>query len=209
MANFSKATYGEGSTKGVNLVVSAYDNGAWSKEGKDKDGNDVTRSGHFVQQAIHPDDPRAAGQVFLGLKSVPQEDGRYNKNENLYPSQMEALIAAAGDNTSPLLNKDGERVGTNYGVKADVMFAGGKADKDGNKSTRYALLNSKTLEPSELSVAEIDGKTIHDRMFESQAEAKAARDAAREQGKDAPQAQAQAEAAQEQVEAVTDEPELG
>lgn len=207
MANFSKKTHGENATKGVDLVVSVYDKGHWSKDadkdGKpfvDKEGNPFTREGVYVQQTLHPDSPLAAGQQFLGLKSVDAGEGRVNKNENLYKSQFEQVVAAAGDNVSDLKDKDGNVVGKNYGVKADIMFKG-------ETGSRYALMNTKTLAPSELSVAEIGDRTINDRVFEVQAEAKAAKAAAKEAAaKEAPVAEAQVEAETPAIE--NDQPEL-
>lgn len=209
MANFSKARFGEGATKGVDLVVSVYDNGHWSKEVPGKDGAKPTkREGVFVQQTVHPDSPIAAGQTYLGLKAVPGDNGRVNTNENLATSQFAKVVEAAGDNTSPLLNAEGEQVGTNYGVKADIMFGGAKKGSDGKAGARYALLNSKTLAPSDLSVAPQGDQTINDRIFASQAEAKAARTAAAEA--EAPQADAPAVEVETETEAPqAEEPELG
>lgn len=202
MANFSRKTYGEGVTKGVDLVVSVYDNAHWTREG---------RSGVFVQETIHPDSPRAAGQQFLGLKSIPQGEGRTNKNENRTPNQFDAMVAAAGDNVSDLKDQAGRVVGKNYGIKADVMFAGGGKDKDGKPTPRYALANSKTYGPSELSVAEVDGRTINDRIFASQEEAKAARAAADvAKAVETPEVTNEVEASvKEQAEAGNDEPQFG
>lgn len=195
MANLSKKTYGEGVTKGVDLVVAVYDNAHWEKDG---------RSGVFVQEIINPDSPIAAGQRFLGLKSVDRGDGqRPDKNVNRTPAQFDAMVAAAGDNVAELRDSKGESVGKVLGVKADIMFGG----KEG---ARYALANSKTFAPSELSVADVDGKTVMDRVFDVQREASAAREAAQEaKGVDAPEAPAVEAEVEEQVEASNEEPQFG
>lgn len=55
-------------------------------------------------------------------------------------SQMDAVRVAAGDNYEPLLNKDGEAVGTAYLVQGDMMFKG-------SGDNRTAVLNTTTLRP--------------------------------------------------------------
>lgn len=183
-----------GVVKDVDLVVSVYDNAHWSKDtdkaGKplvNKEGEPYKREGVFVQQTVHPESEHAVGQNYLGLRSSDNpRGGRPIVNDNLSKGQFDAVVAAAGDNVSDLKDKDGNVVGKNYGVKADVFP---KDLKD-----KHWMMNTTTLQPSELSVAEVDGKTIQDRVFQTQAANKASKAADKE-------AEARAEA---QAEALAD-----
>lgn len=198
MADFRKETHGAGSMKGVNLVVIAYDNRVAKKD-------DVVTT-HYLDARIHPDDRRAAGQTTLALVSKKDEKSPsgYNNSARYSASQFEAIQTAAGDNVTDLKNQDGTVVGKIYGIKADVMV-----------SSEGVIANTKTVEASELSVADDEkGRDIRARIFDSQRTAKAAAQAAKAA---APEKAAEAEAAKGEpvlvgaggVQASADEPELG
>ena len=123
------------------------------------------------------------------------------------------METAAGDNVSPLLDKDGETVGKIYGVKADVFFNNGQT-----------VINTKSIEKSDLSVAPVevqvpqaDGSTVPEtqdiqkRIYSHNETVKAAREAAQAAAPEAAQAEATAEApAPEAAQAeAQSEPELG
>ena len=167
MAKLDKATYGEGSLKGVGLVVSVYDNAKFeTKNGK---------GGQYVTPRIHPDDPRAVGQIVPELRFETKDSGRPQTSMALYESQIEAL--QANSESFPLTDKDGNQVGTNYVTRADLQVAG-------QRPNSYLMPNSKTFEKDASLSAAPD---VLERSFELRAEAKAARDAAKE-AKDAPAA---------------------
>ena len=167
MAKLDKATYGEGSMKGVGLVVSVYDNAKFeTKSGK---------GGQYVTPRIHPDDPRAVGQVVPELRFETKDGGRPQTSMALYESQIEAL--KENSESFPLTDKDGNVVGTNYVTRADLQVAG-------QRPNSYLMPNSKTFQADPSLSAEPD---VLDRSFELRAEAKAARNAAKE-AKDAPEA---------------------
>ena len=191
MVNLRNDAYGAGAMKGVNLAVIAYDN----RVAKDKDGKETSR---YLDVRLHPGDERAAGQTTLALvtKKDEKSPNGYNNSERYTPGQFDAIVAAAGDNTAPLLNKTGETVGTIYGVKADVF-------PHSTKEGRGLVINSKTLEASDLSVGpDANGRDITAQIFDSM---KAAKEA-----KAAEKAAAQAEQpAAEAPQVANDEPELG
>lgn len=191
MANLKTATHGKGAMKGVNLVVISYDNGVHT--------NDKTKAvSRYLDARVSPQDERAAGQTSLAL--VTRKTDRGYSNSERYTSkedgtgQFEQIVEAAGDNVAPLTDKEGNVVGNIYGVKADVFPSKGGL-----------VINTKTLEASDFSVGNDDkGRDIREQIFDSQREAKAAREAAAPQA-EAPEAEAQAEAPQ----AENDEPGLG
>lgn len=189
--DFRKDSRGTGATKGVDLFISFYENAVVEKDGA------VTA--HYGEAYGHPDAPVSKDQSNLALVTQRTErDGKtlFSHSAPFYPKQMEAIIEAAGDNTAPLKNKDGKVVGTIYGVKADVMTSQSKGKTIG------FIPNTKTLQPSELSVAEVGGLDIRSRAFAAMKEAKAAREA--EKAKEAPVAEVEAE----QVLEHDNEPEL-
>lgn len=186
MVDVRKDTRGPGAMKGVDLAVIHYDNAK-----HEVDGKVVTQ---WADVRVHPDSDLGKGQSNLALVTKNGKDGAGpNRTHPYKTSQMDKVIEAAGDNVAPLLDKDGTKVGNVYGVKADLMIP----DKD-------MMFNSKKLEPSDLSVATENGVTIMDRIIEAQSTAKAAK--AAEATVEAPEDQAQVE---EQVQASSDEPELG
>lgn len=193
MVNIRKETYGPGATKGVDLVVMAYD----KRVSKNKDTNEV--SAHYLDARVHPEAPLAEGQTSLAL--ITRKDAKspsgYNNTEPYSVKQFEAIKEAAGDNQTPILNKAGEPIGTAYGAKCDVFI-----NKKGDLT-----INTKTLEASEKTVQpSADGKTIVDQMYEKQAANKTVKEAAKAAAKDAPAAEAPAV---EAPAAEADGPELG
>lgn len=153
MVDLRKGTQGENSMKGLNAVVLAYDNRSYN----DKEGN---LKGRFLDVRLHPEDRRAEGQTSLAfaVKKDDKAPGGYNNGVGYSAKQLDAIKEAAGDNTAPLNDKDGKQVGTIYGVKGDVFF-----------SNNAAVLNTKTLESTDLSVQpNADGKSIQDQIFDKQ-----------------------------------------
>lgn len=174
MADLRKETHGAGAMKDVNLVVIAYDNRVAKKDGE------VTT--HYLDARIHPGDRRAPGQTALQLVSKKDEKSPsgYNNSARYSAGQFEAIKEAAGDNVVDLTNTANEVVGKIYGVKADLLISGSEV-----------IANTKTLTASELSVGpDAQGRDIRKQIFDSMAEAKAAREAA----KTAPAADVVAEA---------------
>lgn len=167
---------GKGAMTGVNLIAKVYDNGA-TKDGKS----------HYADVQVDSRDPRGPEQTNLHLKSerVKTDDGvRYNNSAPYSVGQMEEIIKAAGPNKEPLLDKDGNAVGTLYGVKGNVMPA--------TRGTGL-VVNTKTVEASEFKV---DANTL-DNQFASVREAKAARTDAQEAQAAAPEAEKAVEATAE------------
>lgn len=199
MVDLRKETQGENSTKGLDLVVIAYDN----RVHKNKETGEVLN--HYLDVRLHPEDRRAPGQTTLALvsKKDAKSPNGYNNSAPYASKQFEAIVEAAGDNKTPLTNQTGEVLGTIYGVKADVFI---------NKG--LVIANTKTLEPSTFSVQnDAAGKDIRTRMFDSMKEASQARDAAKAAAAaeaPAPEAGVEAPAPAEAVaEAQNDEPGLG
>lgn len=176
---------GKGSMTGINVLAKVYDNGV-SKDGKT----------HFIDAQIDARDARGAEQTNLHLKSelTTSEDGttRFNNGAAYSTGQMEEIIKAAGPNTEPVLNKDGEKVGTLYAVKANLMPA--------NRGTGL-VLNTKSLAQSDFKV----GPDTLTNQLASMKAAKEAREAAKAA---APEQTVEAEQAVEQQVQV-DEPSVG
>ncbi|MEV7867533.1 hypothetical protein AB0P17_15835 [Streptomyces sp. NPDC088124] len=175
---------GKGAMTGVNLIAKVYKNGI-TKDGKSQ----------YADVQLDARDPRGPEQTNLHLKSdqVQGEDGkvRYNNGVPYSTGQMEEIIKAAGPNTEPILNKDGNEVGTIYGFKGNVMPA--------TRGTGL-VVNTKSIVASEFKV---DAKTL-DNQFASTRAAHEARAAAKESLAPAP------EAKQEQAaEAEANEPAVG
>ncbi|MFJ7416467.1 hypothetical protein ACIQWZ_37560 [Streptomyces sp. NPDC098077] len=175
---------GKGAMTGVNLIAKVYKNGV-TKDGKTQ----------YADIQIDVRDPRGPEQTNLHLKSERHkgEDGkvRYNNGAPYSTNQMEEIAAAAGPNTEPILNKDGNEVGKLYGFKGNVMPA-----------TRGSglVVNTKSVEASEF---EVDSSTL-DTQFTSMRAAREAQAAAK-----ASQAQAPALDAEQQQAVQVDEPAVG
>lgn len=198
MADFRKETHGPGSLKSVDLVVMAYDGRHAPRPGPDGVQEPITT--RYLDARIHPEDRRAAGQTTLALvaKKDASSPSGYNNAARYSENQFQAIVEAAGDNRTDLLNKDGVKVGDIYGVKADLLVNNGDV-----------IINTKSVATSELNVApDADGKNIQQRMFETMAATKAAREAAREAAKatkDVTAPEPVAEAAEVAPEAVAEE----
>lgn len=126
---------GKGGFSGVNTVIAAYDKSVHVNE---KTGATT----QWLDVQVDARDPRGKDDTNLHLYSERQEvDGktRYGNGAAYSERQFGVIREAAGPNHEPILNKDGEQVGTLYAVKADVTKAANgrgliintKADKDG------------------------------------------------------------------------------
>ncbi|MFK0154232.1 hypothetical protein ACIQVK_19430 [Streptomyces sp. NPDC090493] len=175
---------GKGAMIGINLIAKVY------RKGVTKDG-----TAHYADVQLDARDPRSPGQTNLHLKSerVRGEDGtvRYNNGALYSTGQIAEIVKAAGSNTGPILNKDGNEVGTFYGFKGNVMPA--------TRGTGL-VVNTKSVEASEFKV---DGKTL-DNQFTSMRAAREAHAAAKES-----QAQPPAPEADHEQAAEADEPAVG
>ncbi|MFK0401008.1 hypothetical protein ACIQTT_01625 [Microbacterium sp. NPDC090225] len=164
MVDLRSRTHGPGATKGVNLVVLAYDDRVESDAGTEEPV-------HHLDARVHPGDRRAPGQTELAL--VPSKDepseGEFENSARYTAAQFSAVVDAAGENTAPLLDAQGTVVGHAYGVKADLLINGGDV-----------VVNTKTLEATELSVdADERGLAIRAQIDASTAAARTAREIAK------------------------------
>lgn len=170
---------GKGSMSGVELVVVEYPN-AHSKAG----------DRFFLDAQVRPVEGVAPQQVSHLVSKKRELDGRtvYDHQAGYSVSQRDAIVAAAGDNFVQMPERDGHPGPRVYAVKADVMPASGKQTG--------LVINTKTLEPSELPVT--------DKIFEElKASSKAAKEA--NEARKAAEKEAQAEvAAEAQVEEVAE-----
>ncbi|MFE4334031.1 hypothetical protein ACFRQM_32850 [Streptomyces sp. NPDC056831] len=173
---------GKGAMTGVNLIAKVYKNGV-TKDGKSQ----------YADVQVDARDPRGPEQANLHLKSdrIKGDDGktRYNNGAPYSVGQMQEIVKAAGPNTEPITDKDGNEVGTLYGFKGNVMPA--------SRGTGLAV-NTKAVEASEFKV---DDKTL-DNQFASMRSAREAQAAAKE-------VQAQAPEAEQAAEAEVEEPAVG
>jgi hypothetical protein len=138
---------------GVNLIARVYDN-TQTEDGKT----------HYADVQVDARDRRGPEQINLHLKSkrVVDSDGKigYKNGAPYSAGQMAEMIKAAGLNKEPLLDKDGNKVGTLYGFKGNVMPA--------SRGTGL-VVNTKSVEASEFKV---DDKTLGN-QFNSMRAAKA------------------------------------
>lgn len=175
---------GKGAMTGVNLIAKVYKNGV-TKDGKTQ----------YADVQLDARDPRGPEQTNLHLKSdrIKGENGkvRYNNGAPYSTSQMEEIARAAGPNTEPILDKDGNEVGTIYGFQGSVMPA--------TRGTGL-VVNTKSVEASEFKV---DNNTL-DNQFASMRAAHEAQAAAKDS-----QAQAPALDAEQQQAVEVDEPAVG
>lgn len=159
---------GEGAFRGVNLIAVTHENNA-TKDGKTQ----------YFDVQVDARDRRGADQTNLHLVSDRVEkDGvtRYNNGAPYRASQFEAIKATAGPNSEPITNKAGERIGTAYGIKADLMPSG---------TGKGLLINTQTLAQSDFKV---DQDTL-DHQFAAMKTAKQARAAATNETEVATQAE--------------------
>ncbi|PUB32485.1 hypothetical protein C8K30_1011011 [Promicromonospora sp. AC04] len=172
---------GKGAMTGVNLIAKVYKNGR-TKDGKTQ----------YADVQVDSRDNRGPEQTNLHLRSERYTDGegktRYQNGAPYSVSQVDEIARAAGPNTEPIVDKDGNEVGTLYGFKGNVMPA--------SRGTGL-VVNTKSVQASEFKV---DATTL-DNQFVSMREARTTQAAAREN-----QAAAVQEA--EQV-AQVDEPAVG
>lgn len=170
MVDLRKETHGPGAMKGVNLVAIAYDNRVYN----DPESGEAKH--HYLDLRMDPNDTRAAGQTTLALVTKKDEKAPsgYNNTGRYAASQMDSIKEIAGDNTTPVLNKDGEALGTAYAFKADLLV---------NKGQLVA--NTKTLEASDHQIT----PNIQEQIFNSMRDARAAKDAAKEAAKNDPSAE--------------------
>lgn len=163
---------GPGSMTGVNLLAKAYNNNR-TKDGKT----------HYVDFQVDARDRRGPDQTNLHLSSQKATDKNgktvYTNGVPYSIGQFDEIVKAAGPNSEPITNKDGEEIGRVYAVKANVM-----------PSTRGngLVVNTKSLEQSEFKV---DSQTM-DNQFASMKAATVAAKSSQSQKAAAPEAQATA-----------------
>jgi len=75
----------------------------------------------------------------LHLETRTDKEGKVNNGLPYSISQLEAIAKVAGDNKQDILDKEGNVIGTAYGVRADIML------KPNNKGVTHAYINTKTL----------------------------------------------------------------
>lgn len=143
MAEFRRdPAHPDASTKGVNMIVSIYDKGgvgtAVSKNGK-------ATNLYNLDVAVNQEpgaNPNLRPQYNEHLHtSYDKKSGQFSNTTPYYESQMGQIMEAAGQNTQPILDKDGEKIGNAFAVKANVMFKG-----------RQAIMDTKSLEPSDVEL---------------------------------------------------------
>jgi hypothetical protein len=148
----------------VNLVVLAYDDRLETSA----DGAPLV---HLLDARVHPGDRRAPGQVSLALVSKKHGlAGSGHPHAARYSAeQFAAITRVAADNVADVTDDAGRVIGRAYGVKADLLIDSGEV-----------VLNTKTLAPSELTVAaDDDGRDILSRMAQCTAASRNARAIAR------------------------------
>lgn len=183
---------GPGAMTGVNLIARHYDSSVHTNE---KTG----KTSKFVDVMVDARDQRGQGDKNLHISTRKEtgKDGkaRYN-NSAAYSSegQFDKIIEATGPNTEPILNKEGEKVGTAYGFKGSLM-----------PSQRGGLIVN-TNKPLGQSDFKMEKGTL-DNQFEAMKAAKGAAPA-QEQAAQAETPAAQAPAA-EAAEVQNDEPSFG
>lgn len=161
---------GKGAMTGVNLLAKTYNNNA-TKDGKTR----------FLDVMVDHRDPRGPEQTNLHLVSQRTEGDRINNGAPYSKGQFVEIVDAAGPNSEPIMNKDGQEIGRVYAVKANVM----PSTKGGG-----LVLNSKSLTRSDFK---IDDKTM-DGQFASMKAAKKAAGTSSEQEAGTPVTEAQAAA---------------
>lgn len=175
---------GKGSMTGVNLVGRVFDKGQ-TKDGKTR----------FIDFQVDARDKKAGPQTNAHLVAEKRvdKDGveRINNASGYSTEQFEAIVAAAGPNKERITDKDGNEVGTIYGVKANLMPA-----SRGNG----LVINHKSVEQSDFKV----GNDTLDNQYASMKEAKAAQGA-----KNAKQAAAPEQAAEVEQAVEVEEPAVG
>lgn len=122
--------------RGVNLLVKTYDRNA-------------TEHGlrRYLDVQVDHRDPNGR-QADLHLTSIPARDGQGRPRQNHAAAyghpDFEAIEYNAGSNRQPILNERGEKIGTVYAVKAELVPS---PYGDGGH-----FINMNTLEPSDFEV---------------------------------------------------------
>lgn len=152
---------------GINLIVKSYDNSIV----KDKDGEVKVC---FLDVEIDHRDTKFGKQTQPHLVNIPRVDeaGKpvlNDKGKQLYSngapyskSQLDAIVATAGENTTPYITQDGKKVGDIYVVKAPIMRGSGPKGTDG-KPTQIPIINTKALEVADYDCPE----TLLDDQFQA------------------------------------------
>ena len=129
---FAKSQY-----KGRDLIVLAHDKQVHTVE-SEKTGNKITR--HYLDIQVDARDLREGEDAKnLHLETRTDKEGKVNNGLPYSTSQLEAIAKVAGDNKQDILDKEGNVIGTAYGVCADIML------KPNNKGVTHAYINTKTL----------------------------------------------------------------
>lgn len=129
---FAKSQY-----KGRDLIVLAHDKQVHTVE-SEKTGNKITR--HYLDIQVDARDLREGEDAKnLHLETRTDKEGKVNNGLPYSTSQLEAIAKVAGDNKQDILDKEGNVIGTAYGVRADIML------KPNNKGVTHAYINTKTL----------------------------------------------------------------
>ena len=129
---FAKSQY-----KGRDLIVLAHDKQVHTVE-SEKTGNKITR--HYLDIQVDARDLREGEDAKnLHLETRTDKEGKVNNGLPYSESQLEAIAKVAGDNKQDILDKEGNVIGTAYGVSADIML------KPNNKGVTHAYINTKTL----------------------------------------------------------------
>ena len=161
---------GKGAMTGVNLLAKTFNNNL-TKDGKTR----------FIDVQVDHRDPRGPEQTNLHLVSerTQDKDGqtRFNNGAPYSSGQFVKIVDAAGPNSEPILDKDGQEIGRVYAVKANVMPS---------SKGKGLVLNSESLTHSD---HKIDAKTM-DGQFASMKAAKEAAGKTTEQEAGTPAAEA-------------------
>lgn len=129
---FAKSQY-----KGRDLIVLAHDKQVHTVE-SEKTGNKITR--HYLDIQVDARDLHEGEDAKnLHLETRTDKEGKVNNGLPYSTSQLEAIAKVAGDNKQDILDKEGNVIGTAYGVRADIML------KPNNKGVTHAYINTKTL----------------------------------------------------------------
>ena len=122
----------------------------------------------------------------LHLETRTDKEGKVNNGLPYSTSQLEAIAKVAGDNKQDILDKEGNVIGTAYGVRADIML------KPNNKGVTHAYINTKTLGEATQPLPENVKSAQIEAMSQSKAEP-----AVEEVKEEAPKAAAKEEKAEE------------
>ncbi len=152
---------GLGSKKNVNLLARVYD-------------SNVTKDGrvHFIDVQIdHRDAEHVTGDPQndrdLHLSSVRDKGSKsgWNHNAPYQQSQLDKIVESAGPNKRPILNQDGEKIGTDYAIKANVMPGRARCSH---------IINTKTVGQSDFQMDDDTVQGQYDTMHNAKEAIKAA-----------------------------------